>query len=754
MTLTIPTPIYTDMNISAYTALAPVYFSTRDPLSKKLKKISLDIDIRKVDLSMTVGNDSLDTENQGLDYSVLGKRIGALITSFSNTSDGCSIFFLLGSLYTEMTKKWIPSELMTHSTSLTISCTVEKPFLALDRVELKLSTSTMLDGPSTLVSAKSIPVWVIIGINDWERENRQKILIDIDLVLENVPLTENIDLSEYIQDIQSYSQRNHLYKTLEAFSFHLGQYATKRLSTISKGKNLVSIQRFSACKPAAIALAKQVSISWSGTDLSISNRYSSVYLALGSNLGNRLENITKAIHMMEEMPLDSMVVKSISRLYLSKPMYYHDQDYFLNACCRIETTLSAQELLLHTQRIQDQVSGGVTKSIVKGPRIIDIDILYYDNIVVDDYPRLVIPHPGILERPFVLQPLIDLGLVECPSTGRSINDALSKLSALDSPIVPFRNGTRLFAYEKSTVIMGILNMTPDSFSGDGLEGQISKALDKIHHWLNLYMPPKDHETSRECCCSECCFLLDIGGASSRPGAEDIPEYEEWSRIEPVLKAIKSDPTCIQFRSRMLISIDTSSSNVATMAVDTGIVDVLNDSSGTGALIPVSAKHNIPIVLMHRKGTCKNMMTMVGTYPHANNTDSAKASTNDLFIGDIQEELGILLEKALEAGIPPWNIVLDPGIGFAKSTNQDLALLRDFGKLDICQRYPFLIGASRKKFILHCNAEQKDPSTSHPRSMATAATCTAAISQGAAFVRIHDLDMLKPSCRLSDCIYKI
>jgi dihydropteroate synthase len=196
---------------------------------------------------------------------------------------------------------------------------------------------------------------------------------------------------------------------------------------------------------------------------------------------------------------------------------------------------------------------------------------------------------------------------------------------------------------------------------------------------------------------------------------------------------------------MLISVDTDHLYVAQMAMETGVVDLLNDTSGTGALAGLASRDKVPIIFMHKKGTSKEMMSLTLSYPHADQLDPEKPGS---FIQDIEDELRTGPLSTMTT-VSAWNILVDPGIGFAKSTRQDLALLKSARHSRLMRQYPMVIGASRKKFIKACNAE----SINGDRAMATCAACTAAIAQGAAIVRIHDLELLLPACRLADAIYK-
>jgi len=259
--------------------------------------------------------------------------------------------------------------------------------------------------------------------------------------------------------------------------------------------------------------------------------------------------------------------------------------------------------------------------------------------------------------------------------------------------------------------MGVLNVTPDSFSDGGQFNTVEAALAQVRH---LVAAGTD--------------ILDIGGQSTRPGAVEIPLEAELNRVLPIVKVVRQ--AC-----QTPISVDTTRAAVAQAAVAAG-ADLVNDiSAGTydPEMLPTVAELGIPIVLMHLRGTPETMQQL---------TDYT-----DL-IAEIRQFLEQRIAAAIAAGIDPSNIAIDPGIGFAKTGAQSLEILRrlpEFRSLGC----PVLVGPSRKSFIGHI-LNQPDPQA---RVWGTAAACSAAIAGAADIVRIHDAAEMRDVCRVADAIWR-
>lgn len=257
-----------------------------------------------------------------------------------------------------------------------------------------------------------------------------------------------------------------------------------------------------------------------------------------------------------------------------------------------------------------------------------------------------------------------------------------------------RCGDRLLALDR-TLVMGVLNVTPDSFS-DG--GRFFDRTAAIAHALEMVEEGAD--------------LLDIGGESTRPGAEHVPEDEELRRVLPVIEAVAA-------ATEVPISIDTRKASVARKAVEAG-ASIVNDTGGEEAdpgMPAVAAEMGAAIVFMHSRGTPATMRTL---------TDYS----------DVVTDVAAFLQKAAEdlqaAGVPRESIVLDPGFGFAKTAEQNLELLDRLDEI-VSVGYPVLAGTSRKSFIGAVLDLPEDQ-----RVEGTSATVAWAIARGAHIVRVHDV----------------
>jgi dihydropteroate synthase len=276
-------------------------------------------------------------------------------------------------------------------------------------------------------------------------------------------------------------------------------------------------------------------------------------------------------------------------------------------------------------------------------------------------------------------------------------------------------GRRTIVLGERTLVMGVLNVTPDSFS-DG--GGFFSAADAVKAALAMERAGAD--------------ILDIGAESTRPGSTGISAEEELGRLLPVLRALRG-------RLKIPISIDTRKASVAETALDAG-AEMLNDISGLKQdpkIAEVAARFGVPIVLMHMRGTPRTMQKKPW----------AKDVMRDVSRG-LRESVAI----ARRAGVRKWQIILDPGIGFGKSFEQNYELL---AKLPALARlgYPLLIGTSRKGFLGATLARNGKPLPSGDRIWGTAATVAASILQGAHIVRVHDVEEMVQVAKVTDCLLK-
>jgi len=263
--------------------------------------------------------------------------------------------------------------------------------------------------------------------------------------------------------------------------------------------------------------------------------------------------------------------------------------------------------------------------------------------------------------------------------------------------------------------MGVLNVTPDSFSDGGdfntLESAVAQAEKMVESGVDI---------------------IDIGGQSTRPGAAEISLEEEIDRVVPVVQILRQKA---EIFAAVPISVDTTRADVAKAAVEAG-ADIINDISGAtfdSEMLPTAANLKVPIILMHIRGTPQTMQKMT--------------EYRDL-IGEICGFLEARIAAAVAAGIDKSQIIIDPGIGFAKTYSQNLEILRELPKL--CSlNSPILVGVSRKSFIGHILNQP----CAKQRIWGTAAACTGAIANCADILRVHDAREMRDVCQVADAIFR-
>jgi dihydropteroate synthase len=281
--------------------------------------------------------------------------------------------------------------------------------------------------------------------------------------------------------------------------------------------------------------------------------------------------------------------------------------------------------------------------------------------------------------------------------------------------------------------MGILNVTPDSFSGDGLLVSPSfpaETSDTAHEGL-----PRALGQARRFLAAGI-HLLDVGGESTRPGAQQVGTDQELARVVPVIEALRRETDA-------LISIDTYKASVAEAALKAG-ADIVNDVWGLRAdpdLAAVAARHKAPVILMHNRskpGNADVQARLGGRYVGMEYAD---------LLEDVKHELMESVEIARAAGIPDAHIILDPGIGFGKTVEQNLELVNRLGEIRSLG-FPVLLGPSRKSFIGYTLDLPPDQ-----RVEGTAAAVAVGIARGADIVRVHDVEMMVRVVRMTDAIVR-
>lgn len=538
------------------------------------------------------------------------------------------------------------------------------------------------------------------------------------------------------------------------------------------------------------------------------------------------------------------------------PVLRHSPDLSI-ICRKVETDLEPRALLSFLKQIEEVV--GRIETYRNGPRAIDLDIVAYDSIVMDTRSEssrdtldnlrgeLVIPHPRLTEREFVLRPLaeyVHLRFVRnvsdrrhcsmspdfvIPSVGQTVETLLSTLmqQPTDAPamykVIPFPQYPLPHHGEQSplmsrlpripptatywthpvtshpskgkqaarrTYIMATLNATPDSFSDGSMHNTLPNALSYAVSAVG-----------------DGASIIDIGGYSTRPGAAFVSPEEEFTRVVPVVQAIREEggpltpppqphPPPFTFTGKTraattLISVDTFRWEVAEESVHAGANCINDVCAFNGPDWPPTAESEkhfakmrqvardlaVPVVLMHSRGPAAENKDY-SAYSYAADEDGRGAVAEG-----VRVELGAKVEKAVKGpgGLRRWMVIVDPGLGFSKTLDGNLELLRDAASVvaaysarlrntvvmppsrphrNPLEGFPLLIGASRKSF-LGTVLQQSDgegagfegrQTSPHERDWATAAAVSCAVQQGASIVRVHDVLHLGDVVRVSSALW--
>jgi dihydropteroate synthase len=291
-----------------------------------------------------------------------------------------------------------------------------------------------------------------------------------------------------------------------------------------------------------------------------------------------------------------------------------------------------------------------------------------------------------------------------------LNPSTSK-TANSNKLANWKIRDREFIWGDRTYLMGVLNLTPDSFSDGGQYNSRDAALQQVAQML----PYID--------------ILDIGGESTRPDAQPVSAAEECDRVLPIIQAVR------ETYPNLPISVDTAKASVAKAAIVAG-ADMLNDVSAgrfDPEMLPLAGKLQVPIFLMHMQGEPRTMQEN----PHYRDV-----------VQDVKKFLNDAILVAKACGIPKHLIAIDPGIGFGKTLDHNLKILKNLRSfMEISA--PLLLGVSRKSFIGKI-CDRPDP---RDRLYGTIAACSACIAGGADILRVHDPKEIFDACRISDSIFR-
>ncbi len=385
----------------------------------------------------------------------------------------------------------------------------------------------------------------------------------------------------------------------------------------------------------------------------------------------------EAIHEMQRIGVDPIGIESM------REKIFHLNLKIEGIDCRLANVLKQEMVIL----------GG---DVAMDKRIIDCSVAATDLILMGTQNQIKALTDRLENRFNGLQG-VAVRIREC-------------LKNLEGPphIIRFKK-TRLHLDER-THLIGILNVTPDSFSDGGMFLTPDKA---ISHGIELASQGAD--------------IIDIGGESTRPGAKPLPRDEELRRVIPVIKGLSA-------KVDVPISIDTYKSFIAEKAIEAG-AQMINDISGLHFdpnMAAVAAKYDVPIVLMHIKGTPEVMQLDVHY---------------DCLLTEIMEYLEESIEIAEGAGVEARQIIIDPGIGFGKTLEDNLRIVRHLAELKSLGK-PIMLGVSRKSFI----GRILDAEVDH-RIEGTLASISAAIMNGANILRVHDVGPARKAAQIVDAILR-
>jgi dihydropteroate synthase/2-amino-4-hydroxy-6-hydroxymethyldihydropteridine diphosphokinase len=415
-----------------------------------------------------------------------------------------------------------------------------------------------------------------------------------------------------------------------------------------------------------------------------------IIIALGGNLPSRegahRETLRRALPFLEAAGLKIIARSSI---WLTEPVPRSNDPWYANQVIAVATSLSPDAVLAALHKVEARFER--ERSVRDAPRTLDLDLIAYDDAIIDT-EHLIVPHPRMHLRAFVLAPLLEIAPeFRHPISGDTVQTMLAH-----------SDRTGICRLRDVPMIMGVVNVTPDSFSDATPLIQNDLA---IAHALELMNQGAD--------------ILDIGGESTRPGASPVSPAEEQRRIMPVLEAI----TAIAAARGRLVSVDTRHASTMAAAVKAGAT-MINDVSALGD--PMSAgllaEAKVPVVLMHMQGDPQTMQV------------------NPAY-GDVVSEVAQFLDaactRAIAAGIAPQQLWVDPGIGFGKTLAHNIALLNATHRFGANGRKT-LIGASRKGFIARID---RDGAASE-RLGGSIAAALAAAARGATAIRVHDVEQTR------------
>jgi 2-amino-4-hydroxy-6-hydroxymethyldihydropteridine diphosphokinase / dihydropteroate synthase len=430
-----------------------------------------------------------------------------------------------------------------------------------------------------------------------------------------------------------------------------------------------------------------------------------IILGLGCNVGDRLDYLRQALKLLRtisELKIiqTSPVYQSDALLIENSPLEWNKP--FLNCAVSCQTTLQPEQLLDKLKTIESQI--GHNHNLKWAPRAIDIDILAWKNLCLNT-PRLHLPHSELTKRPFAMWPLTDLYptwqycLPNTEHFGKTASEIVKTWGSRFDGNAPLN--TKQIAHRIDTpLIMGILNITPDSFSDGGNFTKTDIALKQAQH---LFASGAD--------------IIDIGAESTRPNSTPIHSNEEWSRLKPILEGLNAMWQHALFKPKL--SVDTKNPEIAVKALAYDI-DFLNDVTGftNQSMLQVAQDSNVKLIYMHNRGVP----------PKANDI----IPENEDVIAAVYQWASQQLQLFDKFGIARERLIFDVGIGFGKSADQSFTIIQNiehYHRLGI----PILVGHSRKSFLTKFTNKP-----CNDRDVETAIISSYLANKNIDYIRIHNV----------------
>lgn len=428
-----------------------------------------------------------------------------------------------------------------------------------------------------------------------------------------------------------------------------------------------------------------------------------IILGLGSNLGDRLANLRAALHDIKKM--EGLKVNQVSPVYISDAALPEnapaDWDApYLNVALRCEINIEPSALLKKLKDIEKHL-GRASHPAKWSPRVMDIDILAFNDLVLDS-EELTIPHKHLLERPFALWPLADVAPTWLyPNLNKTAAELVEPWGSRFSSSAPFHT-YQIHHRIDTPQLVGILNVTPNSFSDGGQFMSVESAMQQALHLI--------HSGAE---------IIDIGAESTAPGAPLLTSDTEWTRLVPVLTAINAVKNYSVVVPK--ISVDTRHADIAAKAFDLG-ADWINDVTGLKdpAMRDLVASTKVDCVVMHHLSIPVSSERVL-----PRNQDPVKL---------VYEWAARHFDDLEKAGVARNKMIFDPGIGFGKTPEQSFMLIKHvevFTKLGA----RILVGHSRKSFF-----SLFTQSPSQERDVETLATTLYLASQPVDYLRVHNVEM--------------